>query len=380
MLGTLLLGGIIGVIAAIIASLIALKIQQRRLYSTSIQQQGWERAQEARQQQWELQQEKRSITFEKKLSGNVQEIQQEWHVWEQKDARREQELKQQYEALTIRSALKHEVEHVPLLEEASLPIAENQRRRTDVASAIPAQLQGVDLTGHDLSRRYLHGADLRDATLAYANLFMADLSGACLVGADLSGADLAGANLIDADLRDATLNRANVLVADLNNAILLGTKLHKVRNLTAEQIATTVYDDTTQFDDDNEITLPRIPGIPTFVLSSSSTPSPQSVTASYDIVRAQSLDAIPETPLLVEAEHQPPFLTFPDMLPDTPLSVEEEDDITEIGIPAWTPSSNETLRILEELHLPAQERRRTENFGTSASQEKQDGRRQVRAS
>ena len=67
------------------------------------------------------------------------------------------------------------------------------------------------------------------------------------------------------------------------------------------------------------------------------------------------------------------------MLPDTPFPV--EDDITETDMPAWTPSpSNETLRILEELHLPVQEHRRTENFGTSASQEKRDGRRQVRAS
>ncbi len=377
MLGTLLLGGIVGVIVAIVASFVALKIQQRSLYSTTIQQQGWERAQEARQQQWQIQQEKRSITLEKNLSVNVREVQQEWQAWEQKDALREQELKQQYEALAIRAALENEVEHLPLLEEASLPIAENQRRRTAVSSAIPAQLQGADLTGHDLSRRYLGGANLRGAKLAQANLFMTDLSGACLVGADLSGADLSGANLIHADLRDASLIGTNVLVADLNNAILLGTKLQKIRNLTAEQILTTVYDNTTEFDEDNDITLPRIPSIPKSALTPSSTP--QSTTASYDIVRAQSLDAIPETSLQPEPEQQSPFLTFPDMLPNTPFSM--EDDTTETGIPAWTPSpSDETLRILEELHLPAQERRRTENFGASASQERRDGRRQVRAS
>ena len=377
MLGTLLLGGIVGVIVAIVASFVALKIQQRGLYSTTIQQQGWERAQEARQQQWQIQQEKRSITLEKNLSVNVREVQQEWQAWEQKDALREQELKQQYEALAIRAALENEVEHLPLLEEASLPIDENQRRRTAVSSAIPAQLEGADLTGRDLSRRYLGGANLRGAKLAHANLFMTDLSGACLVGADLSGADLSGTNLIHADLRDASLIGTNLLVADLNNAILLGTKLQKIRNLTAEQILTTVYDDTTEFDEDNDITLPRIPSIPKSALTPSSTP--QSTTASYDIVRAQSLDAIPETSLLAEPEQQSPFLTFPDMLPDTPFSM--EDDTTETGIPAWIPSpSDETLRILEELHLPAQERRRTENFGTSASQEKRDGRRQVRAS
>ncbi len=374
MLGTLLLGGVVGVIVAIMASFVALKIQQRSLYSTSIQQQGWERAQEARQQQWQRQQEKRSSTLEKNLSVNVREVQQEWQAWEQKDALREQELKQQYEALAIRAAVENEVEHLPLLEEASLPIAENQRRRTAVSSAIPAQLQDADLTGRDLSRRYLSGANLRNAKLIHANLFMTDLSGACLVGADLSSADLSGANLIHADLREATLVGANVLVADLNNALLLGTKLQKIRNLTAEQIITTVYDNTTEFDEDNDITLPRIPSIPKSALSS----SPQPPTTSYDIVRAQSLDAIPETSLQAEAEQQTPFLAFPDMLPETPFPM--EDDITETGIPSWTPSpSNETLRILEELHLPAQERRHTENFGTSA-QEKRDGRRQVRAS
>ena len=370
MLGTLLLGGVIGIIAAIVASFIALKLYGRSLHSTVIQQQGWERAQEARQQQWQKQQEKRSVTVEKNLSVHVQQVQQEWQAWEQKDVLRKQELKQQYEALAIRAALENEVEHLPHLEEASLPLTENQRRRSTLSNAVPAQLQGADLAGRDLSRRYLGNANLRGAKLAHANLFMTDLSGACLAGADLTNADLSGANLMHADLREATLIGANVLVADLNNAILLGTKLQKIRNLTAEQILTTVHDNTTQFDDNNDITLPRIPSIPKSALSST-----LQSTNSYDIVRAQSLDTIPEMSPLAEAEEQSPFLPFPDMLPDTPFL--EEDDIAETDIPIWTPSpSNETLRILEELHLSTQERRRTENFGT---QEKRDGQRQVRA-
>ena len=375
MLGTLLLGGVIGVVVAIVASFIALKIYGQSLHNATIQQQGWERAQEARQQQWQIQQEKRSTTLEKNLSMSVRQVQQEWQAWEQKDALRQQELKQQYEAVATRAALENEVERVPHLEDASLPPAENSRRHTAVSSAIPAQLQSADLTGRNLSRRYLGGANLRGAKLAHANLFMTDLSGACLAGADLTEADLSGANLIRADLREATLVGANVLVADLNNAILLGTKLQKIRNLTAEQIITTIHDNTTQFDEDNDITLPQIPSIPKSALSS----SPQPATASYDIVRAQSLDAIPETPLLAEPEQQAPFLSFPTMLPDTPFTV--DDDVLETDIATWSPSpSNETLRILEELHLPAQERRHTENFSTSASQEKRDGRREVRAS
>ena len=377
MLGTLLLGGIIGVIVALIASFIVLKVQQRDLQSTIIQQQGWEHAQEARQQQWQQQQEKRSTTLEKKLSANVRQLQQEWQAWEQKNALREQELKQQYKEVAKRTALENEVEHLPYLEEASLPLAENQRRRTAVSTAIPAQLQDADLTGHDLSRRYLGGANLRGAKLAQANLFMTDLSGACLVSADLSGSDLSGANLMRADLREATLEGANVLVADLNNAILLGTNLNKIRNLTAEQIATTVHDTTTQFDEENDITLPHIPSIPKSALSSPSTPQPP--VEVYDIVRAHSLDAIPSAPVLAESEGLTPFLSFPELLSDIPFY--EEDDLTETSIPSWAPSpSNETLRILEELHHSVQERRHTENFGTSASQEKRDGRQQVRAS
>ncbi|GAC1649242.1 MAG: hypothetical protein NVS4B12_18160 [Ktedonobacteraceae bacterium] len=378
MLGTLLLGGIIGIITAIVASLIALKIHQRSLSSTAIQQQGWEHAQEARQQQWEIQQEKRTAELEKKLSTNVRQVQQAWQKWEQKDAIREQTLKQQYEAITLHATLENEIEHLPHLEEASLPSVENQRHRATVSSTIPAQLQGVDLSGRDLSRRYLGGANLRGAKLAQANLFMTDLSEACLAGADLSGADLSGANLIGADLREATLMGASVLVADLNNAILFGTNLQKTRNLTMEQIATTLYDSTTCFDEDIDITLPSIPSIPKSV--SSVPPTLQMVPSSYDIIRAQSLNAIPEPPSGEEPEQQFPLLSFPD-LPETPFSAE---DGTETPIPAWAPPSpsDDTLRILEELHLPAQrqEHRRTENFGTTTSSEKYHGRRRIKAS
>ena len=376
MLGTLLLGGVVGVIVATIASLIALKVHQRSLRSTSIQQQGWEHAQEARQQQWQMQQEKRTFVLEKKLSIDVRQIQQDWQVWQEKDAAREQLLKLQYEAAAARATLENEVEHLPYLEEASLPSAERQRRRTAISSTTPAQLQGANLSGRDLSRRYLSEANLRGANLAHANLFMTDLSGACLAGADLSSADLSGANLMHADLREATLADANVLVTDMNDAVLLGTNLLNIRNLTTEQIATTIYDATTQFAEDIDITLPRIPSIPKSVSSVSSTP--QVAPSSYDIVRAQSLDAVSDVSQNELLESSVPSLLFPETLPETPRSV--EDDILEEGIPTWSPSE-ETLRILEELHLPTerQERRRTENFG-AASKEMQNGRRRVRAS
>ncbi|GAC1354844.1 MAG: hypothetical protein NVSMB38_34110 [Ktedonobacteraceae bacterium] len=378
MLETLLIGGVVGIVAATVASLIAFKIYQRSLSSTSIQQQGWERAQEARQQQWQRQQEKRTAELEKKLSATVQQVKQEWQAWEQKDATREQTLKQQYESVTIRTTMEYEVEHLPHLEAASLPSVEKQPHHTAVSNVIPAQLQGTDLSGRDLSRRYLGGANLRGAHLVQANLFMADLSGACLAGADLSGADLSGANLMHADLREATLMGANVLVADLNNAVLLGTNLLKIRNLTMDQVATTTYDSTTQFDEGIGVTLPRIPSMPKFV---SSVPSmPQTVPSAYDIIRAQSLDTIPEPQLTLESEQHYPILPSYGMLPKTPFSVQ---DITETDNPIRTPSPlDDTARILEELHLPArrQEQRSTENFGTATPGENYNGRRRVKAS
>ena len=364
MLGTLLLGSVIGMLVAIIASYIALKLYGSSLRNSLIQQQGWEHAQEARQQQWQQEQEKRLIALEQSLAANLRQIEQEWKAWEQKDALRKQELMQQYQTVTQHAALEHAIEHLPLVEEASLPPVEMSQRRASISSSLPIQLPGADLTGRDLSRRYLAGANLRGATLVDANLFMTDLSGACLAGADLTGADLSGANLIHTDLREATLVGANVLVADLNDAVLLGAKLQKIRNLTTEQIITTIHDHTTQFDEEKDITLPRVAGVPKLALS----PTP------YDIVRAHSLDAIPETPSISELAQE---ASFSEMLADDSFGEEDE----ETSFPSWTSTpSEETLRILEELHLPAQESRHTDNFGRSAHSEKLNGRSQVHSS
>ncbi len=367
MLGTLLLGSGFGILVAIIASYIALKLYGRSLRNSLIQQQGWEHAQEARQQQWQQQQEKRLLTLEQSLADNLRQIEQEWKAWEQRDALRKQELMQQYQMVAQHAALEHAIEHLPLVEEASLPSTELSRCRESMPSSLQVQLPGANLTGKDLSRRYLAGANLRGATLVDANLFMTDLSGACLAGADLSGADLSGANLIRTDLREATLVGANILVADLNDAVLLGAKLQKIRNLTTEQIITTIHDHTTQFDEEKDITLPRVPGASKLALSESSTP--------YDIVRAQSLDAVPETPSISELAQED---SLSELLTDE-ASFIDEDEETSLSTWASTPSE-ETLRILEEIHLPAQESRRTDNFGRSAHSGELNGRSQVHSS
>ncbi|GAC1653624.1 MAG: hypothetical protein NVS4B12_25400 [Ktedonobacteraceae bacterium] len=360
MLETLLIGSITGVVVAIITSLIIVRIYQRNLNNVLIQQQAWERAQEERQQQWQHQQEKRAVSFEKKLATNVQQVQQEWHAWEHKDTTRVQMLEQQYEAATTRTILDNKLKHIPHLEEAPmLPIKNQQHESVSNSASRTVQLQGADLAGRDLSRRYLRGANLRGANLAQANLFMADLSHACLVGADLSSADLSGSNLTGADLQDATLSGANVLVADVNNAVLRGANLSSIRNLTAEQLATTIYDNTTQFEEDTiDRTLPQLPSIPKSV--SAAVPSSMPSTPLYDIVIAQGLNAVPEMPS------------------ETPSATQ---NILEPDISTWSLlPSEDALRIMEDLHQPAerQQRRRTETFGPSNPEEIQNGRRSVR--
>ncbi len=372
MLGTLLLGGVVGLVVAILASYIALKLYGSHLRNSIIQQEGWEHAQEARQQQWQEQQEKRFLVLEQTIADNLRQVQRKWQQWEEQDIQRKQELEHRYEMVTQHAALEHRLNHLLLVEEASLPPTEHTHRQASQANILPAQLQGADLSGRDFSRRYLAGANLRGATLVDANLFMADLSGACLAGADLSGADLSGANLMHADLREATLIGANVLVADLNDAILLGAKLQKIRNLTTEQIITTIHDSTTQFDEEKDITLPRVPSTSKYTLPPSSTPVPSAST--YDIIRAQSLNAIPATPV-TKLEEQTPI---PDTFEDTAFV--EADSTEHTPTPSWMPApSNETLRLLEELHLSAQQGRRTDTFGTPTSQDELNGRSQVHA-
>lgn len=71
----------------------------------------------------------------------------------------------------------------------------------------------------------LSGAKVRRTNLSHANLACANLSNADLTGADLRGADLAG--------------------AILTGTILRGADLRNARNLTKEQLAAAVVDDTT---------------------------------------------------------------------------------------------------------------------------------------
>jgi uncharacterized protein YjbI with pentapeptide repeats len=73
-----------------------------------------------------------------------------------------------------------------------------------------------------------------------------DLHGAALPRVDLSDTDLEGANFAGTDLTGADLRRVNLRNAKLKGAILRGTDLREAENLTWEQLADAVIDETTR--------------------------------------------------------------------------------------------------------------------------------------
>ncbi|MBV8695725.1 MAG: pentapeptide repeat-containing protein [Chloroflexi bacterium] len=243
---TILIGTAIGVLIAVVTSLITLQAQQR----------AWQRGQASHQKLWQTQQEQRMSNLEEKVTRQFQQIEVEWSALKQ----REKERADEYIASAVQLCLQQHVASFPYVEEVPLdaPDAPHSNGQS-VSWHKPLQLPGVDLSQHDFSHRYLRHADLRKARLTEASLFMTDLSGANLAGADLTGADLSAANLNAADLTGATLVDANLLVADLNDTVLIGANLRKARNLTTEQLCKAIYDSTTSLDEEIDITLPRTP-------------------------------------------------------------------------------------------------------------------------
>lgn len=82
--------------------------------------------------------------------------------------------------------------------------------------------------------------------------FVLDLSGAKIRRTNLSHANLTRANLSHADLTGADLRGANLSGAVLAGTILRGADLRDVTNLTKEQLAVAVVDDTTILPSDLE--------------------------------------------------------------------------------------------------------------------------------
>src|SRR5215469_11287107 len=231
MFGILLVGGMIFLVTDILVALIVLSMQLR----------SFDRSLMTLQQKHQVQEE-HTLELEEKLAAQSEQLQQVWHAWQAS-----------VEAL----AHQQEVAHLPRVEDIPLPSSlRSPIRQHILANWRPARFFRANLSGHDLSRRYLGWADLREAQLARTNFYMADLSGACLVGANLTEADLSGANLSGADLRNATLTNANLLVADLHGAVLTGANLNGVRNLSSQQLCSVIFDRTTQLNAEIDFTVP----------------------------------------------------------------------------------------------------------------------------
>jgi len=79
-----------------------------------------------------------------------------------------------------------------------------------------------DLSGADLSRRFLSGVNLSGANLSGANLSGADLSASNLSTADLSRADLREAALSRANLSKTSFIEANIRGASFRDALVSG--------------------------------------------------------------------------------------------------------------------------------------------------------------
>jgi uncharacterized protein YjbI with pentapeptide repeats len=72
-----------------------------------------------------------------------------------------------------------------------------------------------------------------------------DLHGAFLRKADLSETNLSRANCAGTDFTDANLRGSDLADADLRGAVLRGADLRDTKNLTVEQLADAIIDDST---------------------------------------------------------------------------------------------------------------------------------------
>ena len=118
-----------------------------------------------------------------------------------------------------------------ILYRANLQGAALYRINLQRAHLVDANLQGANLYGANLQ-----GASLIDANLQGANLYGANLQKASLLGANLQEANLQDANLQDANLQEAFFGATNLGAADLSSA----------RNVTREQLETSLTDEATK--------------------------------------------------------------------------------------------------------------------------------------
>ncbi len=350
MIQTLVIVGIVSLLAAIVGALIALQAQRSYFNRIEAQQRGWERAREGHQNTWEIKQKNHFAELEARLSQQVQQVQQSWNEWMVRDERRLQALKKQHADTITQMRIQSEIARLPRIEEVPVRQANAPQVHDIPANWQAPQLQASDLSGYDLSHRYLAHANLRNAQLVNTNFFMADLSGAMLINANLADADLSGANLTGADLRGARLTGANLLVADLQDTILLGANLLDTRNLTQQQLSAAIYNGTTQLDTEYNDTRPHIEKVPSTPTNEETQKIP--VIPSTDKTNGLAVSGPPETPR--------PTLASDEEL----ISFEQREEVLPPSSPAASSDSQPDPKATRPL-IDRQENTYTEAFDTT---------------
>ncbi len=108
-------------------------------------------------------------------------------------------------------------------------------------------LEGIILSGADLTQTNFMNATLRGAIMISAILTDANLMNADLTGADLTNALMSGVNAKNADFTNATLDGVFFPTGDIKNAVfigasLLGADLSSLINADKANFAGAVYD------------------------------------------------------------------------------------------------------------------------------------------
>ncbi len=122
-------------------------------------------------------------------------------------------------------------------------------------TCVSCNLEGIDLSNHDLSEGVFTGSDFTNANLTGTNFSHADFEQTLLTGANLSNANftqavLTNANLEKSDLNATELTSANLTGATLSAPTLTSTNFQSANLTHAIFLGTTAYQDT-NFSDAN---------------------------------------------------------------------------------------------------------------------------------
>ena len=107
-----------------------------------------------------------------------------------------------------------------------------------------------NLAGKNLEKIYMPEAKLVDANLSQANFSDATLTKGDFSGAKLNNANFTHTYMPEVNLQNADLSQANLSKAHLANSNVSGANFKGVRNLTPEQIKSTINWETAKYDEE----------------------------------------------------------------------------------------------------------------------------------